>query len=354
VDQVSKPVLIALATVLVFVVAHFTILAPKSDSGGSTPASATAPGQAGLQGAIDKANHAVGTNNAAVKRHEQAAAAASGDAGASGQVTTKPSVTTASGKAAAAKPAAPAKPKPNYTLEAGDRSGPILADLDRGKVVVALFYNPRGSDDNAALRAVRHADRHHGKVVLHSIPIDDVGDYNALTTGVQVLQAPTILVIGPDHKARTIVGYTEVKEVDQTVGDIGGKGFEAMPAKHLTGFIRKAVDVCDGDVFSITVGELPESVSSLDGWLTHTAKGLRHSRARMAKIPASGAKQVAAKKALLAAYGGYANTLDSAAARIHAGAQPMPTVIGMVRAGDTITKHYAPALRAVHDHHCLA
>ena len=39
-----------------------------------------------------------------------------------------------------------------------------------------------------------------------------------------MLEAPTVLVIGPDHKARTIVGYTEVKEIDQTVFDVGGFG----------------------------------------------------------------------------------------------------------------------------------
>jgi hypothetical protein len=343
VDQVSKPVLIALAAALVFVVAHFTILAPKSDSGGSSPASATAPGQTGLQSAIDKANHAVGTNNAAVNRHEQAA----------GQ-STKPAATSAAGNATpapAAKPAAPAKPQ--IKLEAGDKSGPILADLDEGKVVVALFYNPHGSDDNAALRAVRAADRHHGKVVVHSIPIDDVGDYNALTTGVEVLQAPTIIVIAPSHKARTIVGYTEVKEVDQMVGDLGGKGFEAEAAKHLAGFMAKAANVCDSDAFRITTSDLPSGPSEVGGYFTHAAKTLRVSRTKMAAIPASGAKQVGAKRALLAAYGGYANTLESAAARLKAGVPAGPVILGMVHAGATITKHYAPALRAVHDHHCL-
>jgi hypothetical protein len=352
VDQVSKPVLIALAAVLVFLVAHFTILAPKSDSG-SSPSSATAPGQAGLQSAIDKANSAVGTNNAAVKTHEQAAAAASGDASAPAQAA-KPSATTATGKAAA-KPAAPAKPaKPEPKLAEGDRSGPILQALDNGKVVVALFFNAHGADDNAALRAVRAANRHHGKVVIHSIPIDDVGDYDALTTGVQVLQAPTILVIAPDHKARTIVGYTEVKEVDQMVSDLGGKGFELNAAKHLTGFIGKAVNVCDGDVFHLEASSWPTSASSLEGTMHRVAHRLRAGRAKIAKIPASGAKQVAAKKALLSAYGGYANTMDAAAARIHAGAPVGPTILGFIQAGSTITKHYQPALRAVHDHHCLA
>lgn len=224
-DQVSKPVLIALAAVVVFAAAKFTILSPKTDSG-STPAAATAPGQAGLQSAIDKANTAVGVSKQSATRSEQAAAEASGDA--------TPTSAPSKAKATAAKPAtpaaAPAKPQPK--LEDGDRSGPILRDLDAGKVVVALFFNPHGSDDNASLRAVRAANRHHGRVIVHSIPIDDVGDYNALTSGVQVLQAPTVLVIGPDHKARTIVGYTEVQEIDQTVADAGGKRFRASAAKH--------------------------------------------------------------------------------------------------------------------------
>jgi hypothetical protein len=227
VDQVSKPVLIALAAVVVFAAAKFTVLRPKTDSG-STPAVATAPGQAGLQSAIDKANNAVGVSKQSATRSEQAAAAASGDA--------VPAAVPAKAKATAtakpAKPAAIAPAKPEPKLEDGDRSGPILSALDNGKVVVALFYNPHGSDDNAALRAVRSANRRHGRVVLHSIPIEDVGDYNALTSGVQVLQAPTILVIGPDHKARTVVGYTEVKEIDQAVYDAGKFGTSKKHHKH--------------------------------------------------------------------------------------------------------------------------
>jgi hypothetical protein len=237
VDQVSKPVLIALIAAVALVGVKFTVLRSNSSGGGSTPASATAPGQAGLQSAVDKANNAVGVSKQSATRHEQAAATASGDASTSGG-TVAPSTPAATKAtpvkpAPAPKPAAPAKPaaKPLPELSPGDKSGPMLQNLNDGKVVVALFYNPHGSDDNAALRAVRAADRHHGRVIVHSIPIADVGDYDAITTGVQVLQAPTIIVMGPDHKARTIVGYTEVKEVDQTIGDIGGKGFQAHGAK---------------------------------------------------------------------------------------------------------------------------
>jgi hypothetical protein len=219
VEQVSRPVLIALLATVALVGAWFTVLRPKEETGGAAPPVATAPGQAGLERSIDKANGAVAVSKASADKAEQAAADASSE--------TSAPVTPAKAKATAvakAKPAvAPAKPKPALPkLEDGDRSGPILQDLADGKVVVALFFNPHGADDNAALRAVRAANRRHGNVVVHSIPVQDVGEYNALTTGVQVLQAPTVLVIGPDHKARTITGYTEVKEIDQTVSDVGG------------------------------------------------------------------------------------------------------------------------------------
>jgi hypothetical protein len=348
VDQVSKPVLIALAAVFVFAAAKFTILRPKTDSG-STPAAATAPGQAGLQSAVDKANHAVGASKASAKRSEQAAAAASGDAAAPAASPAKP---TATATAKPAKPAAaPAKPLPK--LEAGDKSGPILRDLNAGKVVVALFFNPHGADDNAALRAVRAADRHHGRVIVHSIPIQDVGDYNALTSGVEILQAPTVLVIGPNHKARPIVGYTEVKEIDQTIGDVGGKAFQARPAKHLTGFAAKASDVCDGDEFKVLTSGLPTSVATLGPFLGKAERTYQRSHSRIASIKATGAKQVAAKRALLAAYTDAAAAVGTAQTGLKSGASPGPVVLTMVQSIVSTVKQHRPALHAVHERHCL-
>jgi hypothetical protein len=219
VDQVSKPVLIALAAVLVFIAAHFTVLAPKADSGSAPPPKA--PGQKGLETAISKANNAVAQSQASAKAAEKAAgqpaAATSTKGKAKATAVAKPKA-----QAAPAKPTPAAKPLPK--LEAGDLSGPMLQDLANGKVVVALFYNPHASDDNAVLRALRSANTRHGRVVLHSIPIDNVGDYNALTTGVKILQTPTVLVMGPDFKASTIVGYTDVDSINQAVFDAGKFG----------------------------------------------------------------------------------------------------------------------------------
>jgi hypothetical protein len=222
-------VLIALLATVALVGAWFTVLRPKTDTAGGPPPVAGAPGQKGLGNAISKANGAVAASEAAAKRSEQAAAAAAAGSGGTAAATAKPTPATANAPAkakpvVAAKPATPVKPvKPALpTLQPGDRSGPILRELASGKTVVAIFYNGAGADDHAALRAVRATDRRAGRVAVHVIPIAKVGAYNALTIGVQVMQAPTILVIGPDHKARAIVGYTEVKEIDQTVFDIGG------------------------------------------------------------------------------------------------------------------------------------
>jgi hypothetical protein len=347
VDQVSKPVLIALIAAVALVGAKFTVLRSNSGGGSSTPASATAPGQAGLQSAIDKANNAVGVSKQSATQHEQAAASASGDASTSGGTAAQSAPSAA--KASPAKPAAAAKPaaKPLPKLAPGDKSGPMLRNLNDGKVVVALFYNPHGSDDNAALRAVRAADRHHGRVVVHSIPIADVGDYDAITTGVQVLEAPTIVVMGPNHKARTIVGYTEVKEVDQTIGDIGGKRFQPQAARHRSAFAKKISFVCDGTGFGIDTAGAPTSVAELVPFLDKGMRVERHDRAKVAALHPNGAKEAAAKRALLNAYGADIAAIGTLKSSIKSGAPAGPAILTLIGAEKRLVAANRPAVRAV-------
>lgn len=169
-DQVSRPVLAALIAVVGLAGAWMMVLRPDSDSGtGAARPAAVTPAPA-----------------------------------------------------PAAKPAAQA-PKASAQERArvagSDPSAPIVRGLEKGRTAVLLFWNPRGEDDRAALAAARAADRRGGDVMVRIADIDDVADYAAITRGVQVLQAPTTLVIGPDLKARTIVGYTEAAEIDQLVGD---------------------------------------------------------------------------------------------------------------------------------------
>ncbi|MGZ8633919.1 MAG: hypothetical protein ACXWZZ_08710, partial [Solirubrobacteraceae bacterium] len=155
-DKISLPFRIVLVVFLVFAVVWFVALRPKP-GGDVAPASTPAPGVTGLANDAAKAQSAVDAAKAAAARSEAAADAAGGSS-----TTTKPSAT-------GAKPATPAsKPEvPGLAADAapGDPSGPLLASVDAGKVVVLLFWNKHASDDRATREALRSVNLHGGKVV---------------------------------------------------------------------------------------------------------------------------------------------------------------------------------------------
>jgi hypothetical protein len=207
---------IALCAVVLLAGMWLTVLRPKSDDGGNAPAAAApaAPGTAGLGRAVDKANGAVKASESSAKATESAVAKAGGDSAAA----TKAGAT-ATSKGAAAKTAAGAKGQGAATATgATDPSGVLLDKLSQGKTVVVLFAG-QGADDGAARKAVRRLAAHDKGVVAKIAPITQVGDYEAITTGVQVLTAPTVVVIGKDRKASSVSGYTDADVLKQLVGD---------------------------------------------------------------------------------------------------------------------------------------
>ncbi|MDQ3631443.1 MAG: hypothetical protein M3417_09320, partial [Actinomycetota bacterium] len=118
-----------------------------------------------------------------------------------------------------------AAPTPSPTAKgasppSADPSAPILRAVARGKVAVLLFSSRHGADDRAVRRALRTADRDGGRVVVRTVPIARVAEYAAITEGVDVLQAPTLLVIGKGNRVRTLVGYTDTRAIDQLVADM--------------------------------------------------------------------------------------------------------------------------------------
>jgi hypothetical protein len=215
VDQISPPFRIALVALLAVCALWFTVLKPKDPAAGTAAPTATAPGTTGLGNAVTGAKGAAAASD---KANAKVQAATGGTAA------TKSSTATGAHAAVAGKSAgtpatnAPTKPKAAKAA-AGDASAPLLGALDAKHAVVLVFWNRRGSDDRAVRRAVAQIDRHDGKVVVKAAPIAAVGRYEAITRGVQVLQSPTVLVIGADHKARAIVGFTTTGELDQAVGD---------------------------------------------------------------------------------------------------------------------------------------
>jgi hypothetical protein len=212
VDQISPPFRIAIVAMLAVCALWFTVLKPK-DAGVDTVASdPTAPGATGLSNDVTAAKGAAATSDAANAKVQSA----TGGTEANATATAKPAATaTAKSKSATTGKHGGTVAKAKTT----DASAPLLRALDRKDTVVLLFWNRRGSDDRAVRRAVRATARHHGRVVVKAAPVAQVARYEAITSGVQVLQSPTVLVIGPDHKARAVTGFTTKSELDQVVSD---------------------------------------------------------------------------------------------------------------------------------------
>jgi len=209
-SAISRPVLILMAATVALLAIWVVALRPKPVTADNTPLAATQQ--------IPKADAAVAASAAANAKVQ----AATGEPAAAAP-TSKPAATPAA-KPAAAKPAAtkPAAAKPAAATKrdvSKIRDAAVVRDLKRGKVVVLLFWNPKGSDDLAARGALRDLDLHGGKVVVRTVPISRVAQYESITSGVKIAQSPTTLVIGKKGHTRVIVGLTEPREISQAVGD---------------------------------------------------------------------------------------------------------------------------------------
>jgi hypothetical protein len=241
---------IALVAVVLLAGMWFTVLKPKpaAESAAPTPAAVTpapassepvAPGVKGLTSAVSKAKGAAATSDATNAKIQKATgsspavsapAAKATPAGKGVRHTTptkaKPTAAvktatkvtaaaTLKAKPAAAKaPAAPAKKAVDV-----DPSDRLLKYLDKGKTLVILFHGA-GADDRGARKAVHRTAKADPKHVVSAyIPIGDVGKYEAITSDVQVLASPSILVIGTNGKATLLTGYVDATVVRQAVGD---------------------------------------------------------------------------------------------------------------------------------------
>jgi hypothetical protein len=264
---------IALVAVVLLAGMWFTVLKPKPADNSVAPAAASspssssepvAPGVKGLVSAVDKAKAASAKSdatNAKIQAGSGSAATVSGSPAtpaatkaapstpaktpakakaptrakvATGAAAAKSGTKTATAKAQAAAPKAPAKAKTPVTVATPksdvDPSDRLLAFLAKGKTLVILFEG-KGADDKAARKAVHRTAKGDPKHVVSAyIPISEVGNYEALTSDINILAAPSILVIGTDHKATLLSGYVDVQSVRQAVGDARREA-KAAPAK---------------------------------------------------------------------------------------------------------------------------
>ena len=292
-DQISLPYRIGLVALLVVGGLWFVLLRPAPVT--DVPATTTAPGVTGLANDVTKAQGASDTSDAANAATDAAANAADG----SGTAVT-PATGTATTPAPGATSSKPAASDLAAAAVAGDPSRAVLSAVDAGKVAVVLFWNRKASDDRATRQALRHVERHHGKVVTRAIPISQVGKYEAITRSAQVLESPTVLVIGAGGKARAITGYTQASEINQLVGVVAGKGYLSKKAFHLTGFAKAADSACrDLSLHLAQTTDFPTTRPALVSYFSAGAREMDEMGARLKATPAKGATAGAFKASLV-------------------------------------------------------
>ncbi len=113
-------------------------------------------------------------------------------------------------------PAGPAVKDP--ARDSGDPADGLLDKLSGDRVVVLLFAGD-GSDDKAAIRAVRKAGRGAPKIIVRVTSIRNIGKYATITDKLGITEAPSTIIIGSDRVAQVLTGLIDDKVVKQYVAD---------------------------------------------------------------------------------------------------------------------------------------
>lgn len=191
-DQVSRPLLIALVAVVGFAGAWFTVLRPGSGGEGPAPA---APGAQGLGRAVDGAKTAADASQRSARAAEQASGSATPAA-----PRPQPAPAPASSRPAAA-------PKPR----------PVAAPV----VVTVVLVAGQGADDAAARQVVRAIGRPGVRVVI--ISPAQIPRQRELA-GVTIDTTPTILVIGRDGVAERLTGLPDPLALERSLRAVAAHG----------------------------------------------------------------------------------------------------------------------------------
>jgi hypothetical protein len=266
--QISRPLQIALAALVLFIAVWFVALrghsggestsasssssapstassspsspsASQSAPGGGTPASkggvyhGSAPGVEGLSRAIQKARGAVAQSQQNAKQ-QGSAQASSGAQKQSTQSTQGQSAQhSTQGRTSHSKSATQTAAQQRQSQQAqgshtSKAAGGVPAmqavvegELKRGEIVAVLFWNPKGAVDATVRRELRAAgSAQHGRLAVHVARANQVGSFGSFTHAVQVYSTPTILLINTKGKTSSLTGLTDAFSIGQAVKEV--------------------------------------------------------------------------------------------------------------------------------------
>jgi len=251
--QISRPFQIALAAVaLLGLVWAFALHRPSSSSStaakaaaerevaASTPKASTskgsaaggkssgsgtyhgsAPGVAGLTGAVAKAHGAVTTSQKNAKQLEEKSAQASGSAtpsSSSSSATSTPTKTSAPVKTSA--PTHTATPAPVHSKTPSLARQHLVEDeLAQGRIVALLFWSRKGADDVAVKNAIEQLAKSDHGIAVQLADAKQVASFGTITRGIQVYGTPTLLIIGQHGKTHTLTGLQDAYAIQQAVSE---------------------------------------------------------------------------------------------------------------------------------------
>lgn len=261
--QISRPFQIALAVLVLFVAVWFVALrghssggesssspspspsastaatsSPSSQSaaspstpGGGSPASqggiyhGSAPGVEGLSRAIQKARGAVAQSQQIAKQQESGQSAGGvqkQSAPAQSQAKTSPSRSSQQSQAQQRQSRQAHNAQPTKAASGVPAMQSVVeAELEHGKVVAVLFWNPKGAVDATVRRELRAAGRaQHGKLAVHVARSGEVGSFGSFTHTVRVLSTPTILLINAEGKTSSVTGLTDAFSIAQAIKEV--------------------------------------------------------------------------------------------------------------------------------------
>jgi hypothetical protein len=269
-SQISRPFQIALLAVAVLAAAWLFVFQPHQSSTDSSSSSSavvsspapqakatgssgpSAPGVQGLSRAIAKAHGAVATseqNATALQRKEaQVSGGTTTPATAThpGTSVTKSSTSAhAKTKPASKSPSTPAASKPHIHSTKAIPAGQLKVErqLAHGNVVVVLFWNHNGADDEVTrqelhlLQSVHHKVAPYAnrpvvkrllkafgleldkKIAVNVASANQTASFGTITRGIQVYGTPTMLVIDKHGKAIVLNGLQDAFSIEQAIDE---------------------------------------------------------------------------------------------------------------------------------------
>ena len=140
-----------------------------------------------------------------------------------------PAKPTTATKAPATKPSTPASRPAATATGAPSGQRTVEAQLAKGNVVLLLFWNPKGTDDNVMHQAVQQVRQSAHGIAVEEASASQVGRYGSVTRGVQVSATPTLLVINKHGQAVVLTGVQDAYAVEQAIEEARQSSSTAKP-----------------------------------------------------------------------------------------------------------------------------